>query len=81
MKMKKVLALAGVMAFSMAACGAKGEGGEEKTEDGKKRVCFVARIDVKNIVTHEFDLEHIQDAYDEAVKNKIDLVKAVIKVK
>ena len=45
MKMKKVLALAlaGVMAFSMAACGAKGEGGEEKAEDGKKRVCFVAR--------------------------------------
>ena len=38
-------------------------------------------INVKGIVTHEFDLEHIQDAYDEAVNNKIDLVKAVIKVK
>ena len=38
-------------------------------------------INVKNIVTHEFDLEHIQEAYDEAVKNKTDLVKAVIKVK
>lgn len=38
-------------------------------------------IDVKSIVTHEFDLEHIQEAYDEAVNNKIDLVKAVIKVK
>lgn len=38
-------------------------------------------IEVKNIVTHEFDLEHIQDAYDEAVNNKTDLVKAVIKVK
>ena len=38
-------------------------------------------IDVKSIVTHEFDLEHIQDAYEEAVNNKTDLVKAVVKVK
>ena len=38
-------------------------------------------INVKGIVTHEFDLEHIQDAYDEAVNNKTDLVKAVIKEK
>lgn len=38
-------------------------------------------IDVKSIVTHEFDLEHIQEAYEAAVKNKTDLVKAVIKVK
>ena len=37
-------------------------------------------IDVKSIVTHEFDLEHIQEAFDEAVNNKTDLVKAVIKV-
>ena len=38
-------------------------------------------IDVKKIVTHEFDLDHIQEAFDEAVNNKTDLVKAVIKVK
>lgn len=38
-------------------------------------------INVKGIVTHEFDLEHMQEAYDEAVNNKTDLVKAVIKVK
>lgn len=38
-------------------------------------------IDVKSIVTHEFELDRIQEAYDEAVKNKTDLVKAVIKVK
>lgn len=38
-------------------------------------------IDVKSIVTHEFDLEHIQEAYEEAVSNKTDLVKAVVKVK
>lgn len=38
-------------------------------------------INVKGIVTHEFDLEHIQEAYDEAVNNKTDIVKAVIKVK
>ncbi len=37
-------------------------------------------IDVKGIVTHEYDLEHIQDAFTEAVNNKTDLVKAVIKV-
>ena len=35
---------------------------------------------MKSIVTHEFDLEHIQEAFDEAVNNKTDLVKAVIKV-
>ncbi len=38
-------------------------------------------IDVESIVTHEFDLEHIQEAFDEAVNNKTDLVKAVIKIK
>ncbi len=38
-------------------------------------------INVKGIVTHEFDFDHIQDAYQEAVNNKTDLVKAVIKVK
>lgn len=38
-------------------------------------------IKVDGIVTHEFDFDHIQDAYDEAVNNKTDLVKAVIKVK
>lgn len=38
-------------------------------------------IDVNNIVTHEFDLEHIQEAFEEAVNNKTDLVKAVIKIK
>lgn len=38
-------------------------------------------INVKNIVTHEFDLDHIQEAFDEAVNNKTDLVKAVIKIK
>lgn len=38
-------------------------------------------IDVKGIVTHEFDLDHIQEAFDEAVNNKTDLVKAVIRIK
>ncbi len=38
-------------------------------------------INVNNIVTHEFDLDHIQEAFDEAVNNKTDLVKAVIKIK
>lgn len=38
-------------------------------------------IDVNGIVTHEYDLEHIGDAFAEVVKNKTDLIKAVIKVK
>ena len=38
-------------------------------------------IDVKGIVTHEFDFDHIKEGYDEAVNNKTDLVKAVIKIK
>lgn len=38
-------------------------------------------IDVEGIVTHEFDLEHIQEAFEEAINNKTDLVKAVIKVR
>lgn len=37
-------------------------------------------INVKGIVTHEFDLDHIQEAYQEALNNKTDLVKAVIKI-
>ena len=48
-----------------------------------KAIAAVAKgaIDVKKIVTHEFDLDHIQEAYDETVNNKTDLVKAVIKIK
>lgn len=38
-------------------------------------------IDVKRIVTHEFELSQIEEAYNEAVNNKTDLVKAIIKVK
>ena len=37
-------------------------------------------IDVKQIVTHRFELDRIQEAFDEAVNNKTDLVKAVIKI-
>ena len=48
-----------------------------------KAIAAVANgaIDVSGIVTHEFDLDHIQEAFQEAVNNKTDLVKAVIKVK
>lgn len=38
-------------------------------------------IDVTGIVTHEFDLTQIQEAFDEAVNNKTDLVKAVIRIR
>ncbi|MDD6879994.1 MAG: NAD(P)-dependent alcohol dehydrogenase [Firmicutes bacterium] len=37
-------------------------------------------IDVNGIVTHEFELENIQEAFEEAINNKTDLVKAVIKI-
>ncbi len=38
-------------------------------------------IDVTGIVTHEYDLTQIQEAFDEAVNNKTDLVKAVIRIR
>ncbi len=38
-------------------------------------------IDVSKIVTHEFDLDHIQEAFEETINNKTDLVKTIIKVK
>lgn len=48
-----------------------------------KAIAAVAagKADVKSIITHEFDLAHIQDAYEEAAVNSTDLVKAIIKVK
>lgn len=38
-------------------------------------------IDVKQIVTHEYDFSHIEEAYREALQNKTDMIKCVIKVK
>ncbi len=38
------------------------------------------RIDVKKIVSAEFDFEHSQEAFEEAVDNKVNCVKAVIHV-
>ena len=52
--------------------------GREMTGDG--RFCASGAVDVKKIVTHRFALEDIQAAFDEAVNNKTDLVKAVIKI-
>lgn len=37
-------------------------------------------IDVKQLVTHEFDFDHIQDAYQEALNNT-DALKVLVKVK
>ena len=37
-------------------------------------------IDIKAIVTHEFDLEHIREAFEETIHNKTDLVKAIIRM-
>ena len=38
-------------------------------------------INVKPLVTHEFDFDHIQDAYMEALNNKTDALKVMIKIK
>ena len=38
-------------------------------------------IDVSGIVTHEFAFDDIQEAFDCAINNKDDVVKAVIKIK
>ena len=38
-------------------------------------------IDVSGIVTHEFDFDNIQEAFDCAINNKDEVVEAVIKIK
>lgn len=38
------------------------------------------KIDVKGIVTHEFDFEDTKKAFDFVIENKADVVKAVIKI-
>lgn len=38
-------------------------------------------INVKQLVTHVFDFDQIQDAYQEALNNKTDALKVMIKVK
>lgn len=38
------------------------------------------KIDVKGIVTHEFDFENSDKAFDYVIENKNDVVKAVIKI-
>jgi L-iditol 2-dehydrogenase len=37
-------------------------------------------IDISGIVTHEFDFDDIQNAFECAINNKDDIVKAVIKI-
>lgn len=38
-------------------------------------------IDVKSIVTHEFEFENLKEAFDFVAQNPTDVVKAVVKVK
>lgn len=38
------------------------------------------KIDVKGIITHEFDFDDVQEAFDYVIKHKDDVVKAVIKL-
>lgn len=38
-------------------------------------------ISLEGIATHEYDLEHIQEGFDEVVQGRSDLVKAVIKIR
>lgn len=37
-------------------------------------------IDISGIVTHEYELNNIQNAFCEVVNNKTDLIKAIIKI-
>jgi L-iditol 2-dehydrogenase len=37
-------------------------------------------VDIKNIVTNIFDFEDIQNAMDESVHNKAEIVKSVIRI-
>ncbi len=48
-----------------------------------KAIAAVAKgaIDVKQIVTHEYDFDHIQEAYMAALTNKTDMIKCVIRIK
>ena len=41
-------------------------------EDGK--------INLKGIVTNEFDFDHVQEAMDQSVQDKSNIVKSVIKI-
>ena len=38
------------------------------------------KVNLKGIVTNVFDLDDIQNAMDSSVKNKADIVKAVVKI-
>jgi L-iditol 2-dehydrogenase len=38
------------------------------------------KVNLKGIVTHEFDFDHVQEAMDSSVKDKANIVKAVIKI-
>jgi L-iditol 2-dehydrogenase len=38
-------------------------------------------IKIDGIVSREYDLDHIEEAYNEAVNNKTDLLKVVIKMR
>lgn len=48
----------------------------------EKAIAAVAggAINVKDVVTHQFAFDQIQEAYEEAVNNKTDLVKAMIRI-
>ena len=38
------------------------------------------KVDLKGIVTNIFDLDDVQNAMDQSVNNKADIVKAVIRI-
>ena len=38
------------------------------------------KFDVKSMVTHIYDYQDVQRAFDESVNNKRDIIKGVIKV-
>ncbi|OHT05336.1 Threonine dehydrogenase and related Zn-dependent dehydrogenase [Tritrichomonas foetus] len=38
------------------------------------------KINLKGIVTHTFDLDHVQEAMDQSISDKANIVKAVVKI-
>ena len=44
------------------------------------RAVSTGRIDVKAIASHQFDFQNVQEAFDAALYQRQDVVKAVIKL-
>ncbi|MCI3808993.1 hypothetical protein MQC63_05980, partial [Escherichia coli] len=57
-------------------------GSTSKTPSYTKSVSWhhYRRFDVKSMVTHIYDYRDVQQAFEESVNNKRDIIKGVIKI-